>query len=256
MRSLVLGVAALAGATVTWFAAGSAGAPSASAARPSTVTVPERQSVQALTAFEIRRTERFLESRAACLGCHRIAGRGGAIGPSLEGLAERVDADYVRRVIRDAASVIPGTLMPRQPMPDAEVERLTAYLLSPPPAAAASAPAVQPQAPAAIADAQREDGAALYARHCAACHGPEGGGDGWNAPALPVAPTAHADASLMSGRTDDALFDAISSGAYVLDGSARMPPFGEMLSAAQIRALVAHIRALCGCTEPSWAGNR
>lgn len=226
------------------------------AAAPVAPAQTARDAAGALTAFEVARTERFLENRAACLGCHRIRGRGGQIGPSLEGLAARADAEYVRSVIRDPAGVLPGTIMPRQPMPDAEIERLTAYLLAPASDGATPPdPAVVPQAPPALDAGREEDGAALYARHCAACHGAEGRGDGWNAPNLPVAPTAHADPALMGARPDDSLFDAIHSGAYVLDGSARMPPFGEMLTTAQIRALVAHIRALCDCAEPAWAGG-
>lgn len=70
-----------------------------------------------------------------------------------------------------------------------------------------------------------------------------------------MAPTAHADAALMSLRTDDSLYDAIFAGAYVLDGSTRMPPYGDALSPDQIRAVVRHIRTLCSCTQPDWAGG-
>ena len=114
-----------------------------------------------------------------------------------------------------------------------------------------------PPSPGAPADgpADPPDGAALYARHCAACHGTEGRGDGWNAPNLPVPPAVHADAEAMGARPDDTLFDGIAAGAWVLDGSARMAPFGDLLSPAEIRALVAHIRTLCDCAEPAWAGD-
>lgn len=213
------------------------------------------QEVSPPTPFEALRVERMLENRVACLGCHVIAGRGGLIGPSLDGLADRVDAAYVRRVITDPAAALPGTRMPLQRMPERDVERLAAYLTTRPPGPPAPAPAVTPEAPPTLDPSRAEDGSALYARHCVACHGPEGRGDGWNASLLPVRPTAHADAALMSARTDDALFDAIYGGAYVLDGSPRMPPFGALLSAKQIRALVSHIRTLCACTQPAWAGG-
>ena len=201
------------------------------------------------------RVERMLENRVACRGCHVIAGRGGRIGPSLDGLGERVDADHVRAVILDPASTVPGTLMPRQRIPDRDLDRLVAYLMQPRSASSLEGVEVTPRAPAGVAPGSEGDGSALYARHCAACHGDLGGGDGWNAPTLPVAPTAHADAQAMGARTDDALFDAIYAGAFVLDGSPRMPPFGLMLSTSQIRALVAHIRDLCGCSQPAWAGS-
>ncbi|HSM59389.1 MAG TPA: cytochrome c, partial [Longimicrobiales bacterium] len=108
---------------------------------------------------------------------------------------------------------------------------------------------------AATVETDRGPGDALYGRHCAACHGPTGRGDGWNAPNLPVPPTAHADAGLMEGRADDALFDGIHGGARVLDGSPRMPPFGSLLGTGEIRALVATIRSLCDCSGPAWASD-
>lgn len=206
-----------------------------------------------LTPLETVRVERALEGRFACLGCHRVGGMGGAVGPSLDGLAQRVDLDYVVSMILDPAGTVPGTLMPRQPMPEREARRLARYLMTlepdptPPPAA--------PEAPPPLAPADSLDGPALYARHCAACHGPTGAGDGWNAGNLPVTPTEHADPTVMSPRPDDTLFDGIAAGGYVLDRSARMPAFGHMLSPNQIRALVEYIRVLCDCTEPAWASD-
>lgn len=207
-----------------------------------------------LTPLITTRVERALERRFACLGCHRIDGRGGLIGPTLDGLAERADFDYVLAMIRDPAATVPGTRMPHQPMPTRESARLAAYLLSLPAPSTAPAEAV-PEAPPTLASSDSLDGGALYGRHCAACHGETGGGDGWNASNLPVTPTAHADPALMSDRPDDTLYDAIAAGGYVLDRSTRMPAFGEMLSPLQVRALVDHIRVLCDCTQPAWAGD-
>jgi mono/diheme cytochrome c family protein len=199
------------------------------------------------------RVERALEQRFACLGCHRIGGRGGSIGPILDGIGERADYEYVLAMIRDPSGTVSGTIMPRHPMPAREAERLAAYLVSLPPAAPpADIPA---EAPPALMPSDSLDGGALYARHCAACHGESGDGDGWNAANLPVQPTAHADPALMSERPDDTLYDAIAAGGYVLDKSTRMPAFREMLSREQIRALVAHIRVLCDCSQPTWAGD-
>lgn len=107
-----------------------------------------------------------------------------------------------------------------------------------------------PSAPGASA---APDGALLYERHCAACHGDQGRGDGWNAARLDRGPVALADGDLMARRPDDTLFDAIHGGGYVLDRSRRMPAFGESLTAEEIRALVARIRELCGCEGPPWS---
>ena len=210
------------------------------------------QNAEALTAHEAERTERFLETRVACRGCHIIAGEGGVIGPPLDGIRERAEYDYVFAMIQSPGSTVPGTLMPHQIMPRREVDRLARYLMATP-ALDASTEVPPAQAPVAIGPGDEDAGAALYARHCVACHGPTGQGDGWNAPNLPVTPTAHGDDELMALRADDTLYDAISGGGYVLDRSPLMPAFGQMLTPAQIRALVAHIRTLCACEEPAWA---
>jgi cytochrome c oxidase cbb3-type subunit 3 len=98
-----------------------------------------------------------------------------------------------------------------------------------------------------------ESGVAIYALYCVACHGERGRGDGPNASHLPVHPAAHADARLMSTRSDDRLFDAIAGGGYPLGRSVTMPPFGATLSRAQIWLLVGHLRTLCRCSGPAWA---
>lgn len=206
-----------------------------------------------LTPFQGQRIERGLDERFDCRGCHQISGRGGLIGPSLDGIRERADYDYVLRMIRDPTATLPGTIMPHQRMPDREARRLARYLMSLPLRQPIEGPR---EAPPALMPGEEVDGAALYARHCVACHGSQGRGDGWNARTLPVMPTVHADAELMAKRPDDTLYDAIAAGAFVLDGSPMMPAFGDLLSEAQIRALVGHIRKLCDCQQPSWAGER
>jgi nitric oxide reductase subunit C len=209
----------------------------------------------ALTPFEADRTRRLLEDRLACLGCHRIGGEGGGIGPPLDGLAERLDPPFVLEMILDPQRAAPGSPMPRQPMPPHEASRLARYLLEL--GGAREAPArrslADPGHPAWTAAGDTTRGAALYARHCAACHGPEGRADGWNAPSLPVPPAAHADSARMSARADDTLFDGIWAGAWVLDGSPRMPAFGGLLSAEDVRVLVGWIRRLCACSGPPWS---
>lgn len=211
------------------------------------------------------RAERLLETRYACRGCHVVAGRGGALGPRLDGLSERLRPEFVLHMIQAPQEAAPGSAMPRQPMPPREARILAAYLLGldgPWRGADAAAPGRMPAAgSAAAAGPLRPDpggggpqtGAALYATWCAACHGPQGRGDGWNAGALPVAPTAHADAALVSRRPDDVLYDGIHGGGWVLGRSPLMPAFGTVLSPEQIDALVAHIRTLCDCRGPGWS---
>lgn len=92
-----------------------------------------------------------------------------------------------------------------------------------------------------------------YLTYCAACHGEQGKGDGFNARFLPVRPTAHADASMMEKRPDDTLFDGVHSGGYILNKSRMMPAWGQSLSTPEIKDLVAFMRTLCRCLGPAWS---
>ena len=217
-------------------------------------TAAGQASFEPISAHQTQRMERFLENRMACRGCHRIDGRGGMIGPILDGIRDRTEIGHVYAMIIDPAGTLPGTLMPHQRMPEREARRLASYIMSLP-ADPDPAIAAQPQAAAIVPAGSEHDGAALYARHCAACHGEAGEGDGWNVPNLGVEPTVHADADAMSARPDDTLYDGIAAGGFVLDRSPLMPAFGGLLDRDQIRALVAHIRTLCACEQPAWAGS-
>ena len=189
--------------------------------------------------------------RLPCLGCHELGGEGGTIGPSLSELKRLRTPAYVYAMIRDPQGTVPGTIMPRVPMGEATLELIASYLMQrePTPPFPRLAPPAAPRPDSTPAGAT----AALYAQFCAPCHGVRGGGDGYNAPNLPVRPTAHADKTYMSTRSDDALFDAISAGGYVMNRSNRMPPFGSTLTRQQIWGLVAYLRRLCRCEGPAWS---
>ena len=49
---------------------------------------------------------------SVCLGCHAVNGKGGQVGPALDGVASRLDADFLRKSISDPQAVTPGTTMP------------------------------------------------------------------------------------------------------------------------------------------------
>lgn len=70
-----------------------------------------------------RSTERLLGSAAMspaaalvsqenCLACHSLAGQGGTIGPRLEWIGGRRDADWVARYLANPGAVSPGSRMP------------------------------------------------------------------------------------------------------------------------------------------------
>jgi len=204
---------------------------------------------ESLTPFSMARAESLIRDELPCLGCHRLGGEGGRIGPPLDGVGRRLRPQAVRSIVRDPASAVPGTLMPRTPLTEERLELVTAFLLQRPgewEGAVRASPSRGYDE-----DAEGDSPEALYRRHCSHCHGLTGGGDGYNAPFLPVPPTAHADSAYMSTRFDDTLFDGIHAGGRILDRSHRMPSFGQTLSPEEIRALVGQMRRLCRCQEPS-----
>ncbi|MBM4267687.1 MAG: c-type cytochrome [Deltaproteobacteria bacterium] len=197
-------------------------------------------------------TRRLLEEKLPCLGCHRLDGRGGRIGPDLTAARERLRPEFVARMIDDPQATVAHVTMPRVPLGAGERDRLADFLLAegepPPPTEYLS---VLDHPTIAL---PREAGAAHdYALYCAPCHGATGEGDGFNARYLPSPPTRHADATVLRERADDTLFDGIHGGGAILDRSHLMPAWGETLSNERIAALVGYLRELCDCDGPAWA---
>lgn len=63
-----------------------------------------------------------------CVACHAVDGRGGNVGPALDGVGDRYDAEYLERWLHDPAAVKQGTQMPRLPLSDEQISELTTYL--------------------------------------------------------------------------------------------------------------------------------
>ena len=98
-------------------------------------------------------------------------------------------------------------------------------------------------APTARAE-KAEDNYKLY---CVQCHGTAGVGKGINAPTLSVQPRNHTSAKDMGELTDDNVLKAIKEGGVAVGKSTSMPPFGAILSDAEIKDIVAHLRKMCKC---------
>jgi mono/diheme cytochrome c family protein len=156
-------------------------------------------------------------------------------------------------MIRDPQQLVPGSVMPRVPMTQDVLDLVAGYLVQRQPTRGPSPPGPLSRPSPPDPGVGLQDAAALYGRVCAPCHGVRGGGDGYNARFLPARPTAHADSAYMSRRPDDALFDAISAGGYIMKRSNRMPPFGDTLTRDEIWGLVRYLRTLCGCEGPAWS---
>ncbi len=86
-----------------------------------------------------------------------------------------------------------------------------------------------------------------YNLYCVQCHGSAGTGKGINAPSLAVAPRNHTSAKDMSALTDAGVALAITEGGVAVGKSTQMPPWGSVLSKAEIDDLVKHLRGMCKC---------
>jgi mono/diheme cytochrome c family protein len=198
--------------------------------------------------FERRKPDRC--SAITCpAGCHKLNGEGGTIGPDLTTVRQRRSAAYVVAMIADPQRIVPGSIMPRPRMPESTRDLITRYLVSQP----GDVKALHRPQPRRHPGRAGRIGAVREVVRRVPCA--TGRSDGPNAPDLPVKPAAHASREAMSARPDDSLFDTIAAGGAVMNRSPRMPAFGATLSAAEIRALVRHIRSLCQCEGPPWSRN-
>lgn len=72
-----------------------------------------------------------LYAEFGCSGCHRIHGEGGTVGPDLSFVAEvRPDREWHSQHFKDPQSVSPGSIMPKYPLSDQELNDLINYMLS------------------------------------------------------------------------------------------------------------------------------
>lgn len=67
----------------------------------------------------------------ACATCHRIHGKGGAVGPDLSYVGDqRPDREWHVKHFKNPQSVSPGSIMPAFPLSEQELHDLTSYMLS------------------------------------------------------------------------------------------------------------------------------
>ena len=216
---------------------------------------------QDLSPFAMAKAETLLREQWSCLGCHQLGNDGGRVGPPLDGIARRLRPEYVRSLLADPSHWVPQTVMPGSFEQPDRLDLIASFLLrreSPwrggERVEGVALRAARRQASGfAEEDPPPDPGQAIYQSRCAPCHGEDGGGDGFNAPYLPVAPQVHGDGAVMSLRPDDALYDGIYAGGRVMGKSHRMPAFGPSLGDADLRAVVAYMRRLCQCRGPAWS---
>lgn len=63
-----------------------------------------------------------------CTACHSVGGKGGNVGPALDGIASRMNAEEMTKRIKDPMSVKPDSKMPKLGLPDRDISQLVAFL--------------------------------------------------------------------------------------------------------------------------------
>ncbi len=63
-----------------------------------------------------------------CIACHSLGGQGGVVGPALDGVGDRLNAEFIQKWLRDPLAVKPDSKMPRLPLSEATITELVAFL--------------------------------------------------------------------------------------------------------------------------------
>jgi len=95
----------------------------AGAVAPGVPETPQDQS-----AF-IKRGRELITAKG-CIGCHTVEGKGGIVGPKLDDVFERRDAEYVQKKLTNPAFDNPNSVMPNLGLTEDDVKALLTYLQS------------------------------------------------------------------------------------------------------------------------------
>lgn len=197
--------------------------------------------------FQSNKVERLLNDFLPCLGCHELNGQGGKIGPSLSNVGKRLTDGFIKMAIEMPHMVMPESIMPKTKMDPTILPLLQSYL-----AQRTSNGNIQYLN---LLENRPYSTKNKYIENCAACHGFNGSGNGFNAKFLPTKPGDLTDKKLMGERADDTLFDTIYVGGRIMNKSHFMPGWGEKLSREEIVNYVNQIRTFCECDPPDWSNN-
>jgi mono/diheme cytochrome c family protein len=73
---------------------------------------------------------RAVFEEAGCIGCHKLHGVGGVVGPELDNVGANRSAEWLLKHFKTPTAVTPGSAMPPLKATDADLDALTLYVLS------------------------------------------------------------------------------------------------------------------------------
>lgn len=151
-----------------------------------------------------------------CAYCHKIAGKGGNVGPELDKVAGDETEDWLERHFKDPQAVSPGSAMPKLNLLDEEIKVLVAFMKS-----------------LGSGGPYTEEAPKLFAENCSACHriGKEGGDLG-------------PDLSLIGSARDKAYIKKYILDPSKLNSSSTMPGYKGQLTDVQIEDLSRYLASL------------
>ena len=201
--------------------------------------------------------ELLFDKGNGCMACHRIApDYGGLSGPELYSAGKRLKPEYMLSFIREPNAWNRKTYMPQRDLSEEELQKLVNYIVS-----LSGGVESEEKADDGSLDGQgavedislfnEEDGiesaAKNYRLYCMQCHGISGHGSGINSRDMAVPARNHSNGKYMQARSDAELFKVIKEGGTSISKSALMPPWKSLLTDAEIKDLVKHVRKLCQC---------
>ncbi len=74
--------------------------------------------------------QKLYEEKYQCQSCHTIGSSGGYVGPSLNNAGNWLTASWIEAWLRDPQALLPGTIEPQQNFTKAEIQEITAYMLT------------------------------------------------------------------------------------------------------------------------------
>ncbi len=204
-----------------------------------------------------------------CMGCHRLGGVGGKVGPSLDFIGnKRTDPEWLLKHFTDPREASPGSVMPSyRELGEKRLRSLVAFVLSlrrVPYELVSGVPLVKKNLgtlvkppkvrdhwdpprgleleknPYTVDDELLDEGKGVYMKYCAACHGMEGKGDGTAGPNLKPKP-----ADLSKPHTG---MDHPIEGTYwkISTGRGLMPGWGQTFEHRSLWAVAEFVFAFGG----------